>query len=193
MSDAPLVYITGASSGIGQALAAHFHTAGWRLALVARRVAEVQAWATAQGYAPQRLRPLVHLAQARQAREQELRGALAELSDRFEERKLVDKAKGILMRARQLSEEEAFGLLRTASMHGNQRVGQVSRQVIDTAEVAEAINRAGQLRMLSQRLVKLSALACTKSEAAAAQTLLHSAHALPTSSASSKPQVACSL
>lgn len=46
---APLVFITGASSGIGQALAARFHRAGYRLALVARRTAEVQAWAHAQG------------------------------------------------------------------------------------------------------------------------------------------------
>ncbi len=47
---APLVFITGASSGIGQALAARFARAGWRLALVARRVAETEAWARAQGY-----------------------------------------------------------------------------------------------------------------------------------------------
>ena len=40
-----LVYITGASSGIGQALAARFHAAGYRLALVARRAAELQTWA----------------------------------------------------------------------------------------------------------------------------------------------------
>ncbi len=44
-SAAPLVFITGASSGIGQALAARFHRAGYRLALVARRAAEVEAWA----------------------------------------------------------------------------------------------------------------------------------------------------
>ncbi|NLZ42809.1 MAG: hypothetical protein GX886_16435, partial [Comamonadaceae bacterium] len=33
-ADAPLVFITGASSGIGQALAAGYARAGWRLALV---------------------------------------------------------------------------------------------------------------------------------------------------------------
>jgi len=49
---APLVFITGASSGIGQALAARFHRAGYRLALVARRVAEVQAWAHQAGLPP---------------------------------------------------------------------------------------------------------------------------------------------
>jgi short-subunit dehydrogenase len=48
---APLVFITGASSGIGQALAARFQRAGYRLALVARRSGEVQAWAQAQGLA----------------------------------------------------------------------------------------------------------------------------------------------
>ena len=46
---APLVFITVASSGIGQALASRYAAAGWRLALVARRTAEVQAWADAQG------------------------------------------------------------------------------------------------------------------------------------------------
>jgi short-subunit dehydrogenase len=45
----PLVFITGASSGIGQALAARYANAGWRLALVARRRAEMTAWAEGQG------------------------------------------------------------------------------------------------------------------------------------------------
>ena len=47
----PLVYITGASSGIGQALALRYQRAGWRLALVARREAELRQWADAQGIA----------------------------------------------------------------------------------------------------------------------------------------------
>lgn len=50
----PLVFITGASSGIGQALAQRFYDAGWRLALVARRIDEVERWARAQGLAAQR-------------------------------------------------------------------------------------------------------------------------------------------
>jgi short-subunit dehydrogenase len=50
----PLVFITGASSGIGQALAARFHAAGYRLALVARRAAELQAWAESMRFEPAR-------------------------------------------------------------------------------------------------------------------------------------------
>jgi hypothetical protein len=51
---APLVFITGASSGIGQALAARYHAQGWRLALVARRAESLQAWADAQGFSRER-------------------------------------------------------------------------------------------------------------------------------------------
>ena len=43
----PLVFITGASSGIGRALAERYHRAGWRLALVARRELEIKSWASA--------------------------------------------------------------------------------------------------------------------------------------------------
>lgn len=42
----PLAFITGASSGIGQALAWRYHQAGFDLALVARRVSEVESWAS---------------------------------------------------------------------------------------------------------------------------------------------------
>ena len=49
-----LVFITGASSGIGQALALRYHAAGFRLALVARRATEIRAWAQAQGLSPDR-------------------------------------------------------------------------------------------------------------------------------------------
>ncbi len=55
MSDR-LVFITGASSGIGQALAARYAQAGWRLALVARRTEATQVWLVAQGLDAQRAR-----------------------------------------------------------------------------------------------------------------------------------------
>jgi short-subunit dehydrogenase len=54
MNSQRLVFITGASSGIGQALAARFYRAGYRLALVARRTPEVQGWIVSQGIDTQR-------------------------------------------------------------------------------------------------------------------------------------------
>jgi short-subunit dehydrogenase len=52
--DRKLVFITGASSGIGQALAGRYYEAGWRLALAARRASEIEAWARQQGIAEDR-------------------------------------------------------------------------------------------------------------------------------------------
>jgi hypothetical protein len=51
-----------------------------------------------------------------------------------------------------LSDGNAVQMLRTASMHSKQRLGQVSRHIIHSARFAEDANRSGQLRMLSQRL-----------------------------------------
>lgn len=133
--------------------------------------AGVHAWVV-QGYEARRLRPLVHLAQLRERQQGQLRMQVADLGDKLEERKWLDKAKGVLMRSQKVSEDEAFRMLRSASMQGNRKVGQVSRQVIDAARVAEAINRAGQQRMLSQRLVKLYALACSRTDGTAAAVLM---------------------
>jgi AmiR/NasT family two-component response regulator len=111
-----------------------------------------------QGYAAQRLRPLILLAQARHAKAQVQRRALENIATRYEERKAVDRAKGILMRTQSLSDDDAFRALRSAAMSSNQRMGQLSQHIIQSARAAESVNRAGQLRMLSQRLVKLHLL-----------------------------------
>lgn len=132
--------------------------------------AGVHAWVV-QGYASARLRPLIQLTLARFKRERGLRGALDELSHRFEERKLVDRAKGLLMLARQLPEDDAFRLLRSSAMQSKLRIGQFAQQLIDAAQEAAGVNRAGQLRMLSQRLVALYALRVGACDAAAALAL----------------------
>ncbi|MDE2415462.1 MAG: SDR family oxidoreductase [Comamonadaceae bacterium] len=49
MQQRPLVFITGASSGIGRALAECYWRMGWRLALAARREAEMKSWVDAHG------------------------------------------------------------------------------------------------------------------------------------------------
>jgi len=60
---APLLFITGASSGIGQAMALEWARRGGRLALVARRGEEMRAWVAAQGWGADRAQ--VYVADAR--------------------------------------------------------------------------------------------------------------------------------
>jgi CheY-like chemotaxis protein len=125
--------------------------------------AGVHAWVV-QGYGRERLRPLVHLAQAREAHERQLR-AQAGGAGREAGRAQVGR-QGQGHPDAGAAGERGRGL--PAAAHrldaGQPAVGQVSRQVIDAARTAEAINRAGQQRMLSQRLVKLYALGCSRTE-----------------------------
>ena len=116
----------------------------------------VPAWVVGR-YAPQRLAAVVQLAQARWQHEASLRAQLDGARRQLDERKWVERAKGVLMAAREIDEEEAYRLLRSAAMQRQARMGDVSRTVIDGSNWAEAVNRAGQLRMLSQRLVRVFA------------------------------------
>lgn len=117
----------------------------------------VHAWAPLAGLDATRLRSLLGEAQARWQREAGLRSEMDALRTRLDERKWIDRAKGLLMSARSIGEDEAFVLLRGAAMHANLRLGEISRSLLEAAQWAEAINRAGQLRMLSQRLARLAA------------------------------------
>ena len=83
------------------------------------------------GLAPERLVPIMRVAIERFEAEQALRGELEETRARLAERKLVERAKGILMKHRQMSEDEAFAALRTLAMQRGIRLGEAARQVID--------------------------------------------------------------
>ena len=124
-----------------------------------------------------RLAAELQLAHTRFTREAAARASLADAQSRLDERKWVERAKGVLMAARQISEDDAFRLLRGASMHTNLRVGEVSRSVIQAAQAADAVNRAGQLRMLSQRLVRLLAQCAAGVELRRSKTLLDESRA----------------
>jgi AmiR/NasT family two-component response regulator len=108
---------------------------------------------------------------ARWRHDRRLRDTLARTQAQLDERKWVERAKGVLMSARGMDEEAAFRLLRGAAMSVNLRVGEVSRAVFESARWADAMNRAGQLRMLSQRCVRLVAQRLLRLDARAAEAL----------------------
>ncbi len=87
------------------------------------------------GLDPARVRPIVEAAVASFEELQGLREQLAEANLRLDERKLVERAKGILMRTRGLDEESAYSMLRKAAMDRKLRLGEVAQRLIDAAEL----------------------------------------------------------
>jgi response regulator NasT len=82
-----------------------------------------------------RLKPIVNVAIARFEAHQGLRQELADATRKLSERKLVDKAKGILMKSRDLDEDQAYRALRNLAMERSQPLAKVARDVIDMAKL----------------------------------------------------------
>jgi response regulator NasT len=82
-----------------------------------------------------RVSSIVEVACARFDEFQRLKYELADANLKLSERKLVERAKGILMKARGLSEDEAFHALRKLAMSKKVRLGEVAQQVIESAEL----------------------------------------------------------
>jgi two-component system, response regulator / RNA-binding antiterminator len=82
-----------------------------------------------------RVNTIVQVACARFDEFQRLREELAEANLRLSERKLVERAKGLLMQSRGLSEEEAYHSLRKLAMSRKLRLGDVAQQLLDAAEL----------------------------------------------------------
>src|SRR5262245_12579821 len=85
-----------------------------------------------------RIKSIVAAAVARFDEYQALRTQLAEANLKLSERKLVEKAKGLLMKSRGLDEDAAFQVLRKAAMDRNLKIGEVAQQLIDAADLLGA-------------------------------------------------------
>lgn len=82
-----------------------------------------------------RVESIIDVARARFEEFQRLRGELAEARQSLSERKLVERAKGILMQRRGLSEEAAFAALRSMAMDRKARLVEAARSVIEAAQL----------------------------------------------------------
>jgi two-component system, response regulator / RNA-binding antiterminator len=82
------------------------------------------------GLRPERLRPILDAAIARFHMVQKIRVELVETRRALEERKLIDRAKGILMRARGIGEEEAYGVLRKAAMDQGKKLVDMAQALV---------------------------------------------------------------
>jgi len=87
------------------------------------------------GLSAKRVRPIIDVAIARFREFQAMREELEQTRDKLSERKLVERAKGLLMKQRGFDEEEAYSALRKLAMERNQRLVQVAQNVIDIFEM----------------------------------------------------------
>lgn len=94
----------------------------------------VQMWET-ETLSGSRLATQLLAARARFKLVHELRGALLDAEEKLEERKLVDRAKGILMQTRRMSESEAYAALRKLAMEKKLKMSAIAEQIINTAQL----------------------------------------------------------
>lgn len=87
------------------------------------------------GLKPERVRPILDVAIARFREYQELREELEDTRTKLADRKTIERAKGVLMKKRGCSEEEAYQLLRKLAMDRNQRIGEVAANVVAMADL----------------------------------------------------------
>jgi response regulator NasT len=87
------------------------------------------------GLSSPRVRPIIGAAIARFRQFQALRRELDKAKSSLDERKLVERAKGIVMRKNRCEEEEAYQSLRKMAMSSNQRLAEVARKVIEVSEL----------------------------------------------------------
>ena len=87
------------------------------------------------GLSPDRIRPILEVAMARFEHEQGLRQQLAHAKTELQDRKIIDRAKGLLMQRQGLSEKVAFDKSRKTAMDKGLRLGEIAQRILDTPEL----------------------------------------------------------
>ncbi|OHX38092.1 response regulator [Methylomonas sp. LWB] len=87
------------------------------------------------GLEAKRIKSIVDIAIARFKEHQALKDELKKTKTQLEDRKLVDRAKAILMKSQSFSEEEAYHALRKLAMDRNMAIGEMAKNVISMAEL----------------------------------------------------------
>jgi len=84
---------------------------------------------------PERLGSLLGVAKARFEQQQQLKQELRQTKNALQERKIVEKAKGIVMKSKSLSEDQAYKAMRKLAMNHNKRMGEIAEQIISASEI----------------------------------------------------------
>jgi response regulator NasT len=87
------------------------------------------------GLKQERVKPILDMAISRFNAFSRLSRELEEARSELENRKLIERAKGILMKTRGLSEEEAYALLRKTAMNQNRKIADIAQSLVTAADL----------------------------------------------------------
>jgi response regulator NasT len=83
----------------------------------------------------ERLQPVIDAAVARFEEFKNLRVALQEANTKLSERKIIERAKGLIMKQRNVDENEAYSMLRKMAMEKHTRIGALAAQIVEAAQL----------------------------------------------------------
>lgn len=87
------------------------------------------------GLQTERIKPVLDVALARFRQEQKLLTELSDTKHKLAERKLVERAKGVLMSKHKLSEEQAYQKLRSMAMNKNLKLSEIAQRLLDVEDL----------------------------------------------------------
>ena len=87
------------------------------------------------GLKKERVKPILDTMVSRHQAFAKLKAELDQAKSQLEERKVVDRAKGILMRQKNIGEEQAYALLRTVAMNEKKKIADIAQSVVTAAEL----------------------------------------------------------
>ena len=87
------------------------------------------------GLKKERIKPILDLCISRFNAFSKLQDELDRTKSALEDRKILDRAKGLLMKAKGLTEEEAYVLIRSTAMREKKKIGEIAQSIITAAEL----------------------------------------------------------
>ena len=87
------------------------------------------------GLKKERIKPILDLCVSRFNAFSKLQDELARTKHALEERKVIDRAKGILMKLKGLTEEEAYVLMRSTAMREKKKIGEIAQSILTASEL----------------------------------------------------------
>ncbi|MBC7859695.1 MAG: ANTAR domain-containing protein [Burkholderiaceae bacterium] len=100
----------------------------------AAMAAGVSAYIVA-GLQAERIKPVLNVAMARFRQEQKLLAELSDTKHKLAERKVIERAKGLLMARNQLSEDQAYQKLRSMAMNKNLKLAEIAQRILDVEDL----------------------------------------------------------